>query len=298
MNGTASGSLVVYDHEESVKKMVQISVERYGVSDAILINAHLIERTQSRTAMEGLDLALTLVDDGRPIVIYSVYKEEYCYFVEDGRYHALKGYPHVEFVDILKSVVHVVEAVARARSRKRPEDPLAIALLKLKREEDRMSILKHDFAHANTPDSLVKWLDQARTSGLSGGDSQVIEAVKSWKASTVAPFRGQRFPGIFCDVAGTLLDSKGGLNARLVGYLRAQSEYKPVTLWTGGDVESARKKLSQLVPWKVTSKQYFEGATVEIAIDDTAEDTLKKDYGFNADSFIKAPQDLLDMDLL
>lgn len=297
MNGTTSRPSEVYDSEDAVRKMIEVSTERFGVSDAILVSAHYRDHSQSRISMEGLDLALTLVDDGRPIVVYSVYPPEYCLFVEDARYHALKGYSHVEFMDIIGSVSRIPEAVSRARSRKRPADPLAIALLKLKGEDDTISVLKHDLAHANTPDSLVQWLDRARASGLSGGDSTVIETVKSWKAHSACPFHGRSFPGIFCDVAGTLLNTRGDLNKRLAEYLRVQSEYKSITLWTGGDVESARKKLSSLVPWKVTSKLYFESATVEIAIDDTTEETLKKDYGFNADSFIKAPQDLVDMGL-
>ncbi len=298
MNGTVSESLVVYDHEESVRKMVEISARRFGVSGAILINAHYIHFSQSRISMEGLDLALTLVDDGRPIVVYSIYPPEHPRFVEDDRYHALKGYPHVEFVDILGSTVRLAEAVSLARSKKRPTDALAIALLKFAGQENDVVILKHDLSHANTPDSLVRWVDRARSLGFSGGDSTVIETVRGRKVHLKSPFRGQRFSGIFCDVSGTLLNIEDKLNKQLAEYLRKESEKKTITLWTGGDLESTRKNLSSLVPWKVTSKKYFDGATVEIAIDDAEEETLKKDYGFIAESFIKVPQDLLEMGLL
>lgn len=298
MNGTVSESLVVYENEESTRRMIETAVLGYGISHAILINAHYMEHSKRRTAMEGLDVALTFVGDGRPIIVYSIYRPEYHAFVEDARYHALKGYPHVEFLDIIGSLKRFVEKVDHARERTRPSDLLAIALLDLAQKKNMVSILQHDLNHAHTQGRMTEWLDRARALGFFGSDATVIEMAKAWKTHSACPFQGQFLSGIFCDVQGTLLNDRGELNTKLVAYLRAESEKKPITLWTGGDVESARTTLAPLVPWKVTSKLFFGGATVEIAIDDAYPEALLRDYGFFTQSFIKAPQDLLDMGLL
>lgn len=295
MNGTVSESLAIYENDESIRRMIEVSVSGYGVSSAILVNAHYMRLSRSRTAMEGLDVALTLVDDGRPIVVYSMYRTEYRAFVEDARYHALKGYPHVEFLDIIGSPVRFGEKVDHARACTRPPDPLAIALLDLAQKKNTVSVLQHDLNHAHTSDKMTEWLDRARALGFFGNDAAVIEMVKAWRTQSACPFQGQFLLGIFCDVQGTLLNARGELNTRLAAYLRAESEKKPITLWTGGDVDSARTKLAPLVPWKVTSKLFFGGATVEIAIDDTEPEALLRDYGFFTQSFIKAPQGLIDM---
>jgi len=298
VNDTATESLVICENDVATKGLVYVSSERFGITDAILVNAHYHEKMGSYSAMEGLDIALQFVDDGRPIVVYSVYPPEYHRFVEDARYHALKGYSHVEFMDAIGSAVRFAESVNKARSKIRPADPLAIELLNLKHSEDRIAILKHDLYHANTPSALLQWLDRARLEGVSGEDGVIIQMIKSWRPELQNPFHGRVFPGLFCDIQGTLLDHRGVLNKKLSDYLREKSKEMPITLWTGGNAEEFRRKLSKQVPWKVTSKYYFHGATVELAIDDCSKEILEREYGISSTSLVKVPEDLLDMGLL
>jgi hypothetical protein len=298
MNDTAEKSVAIYENDAAIKQLISVSSYRFGVSDAILVNAHYHEKTADYSTMEGLDIALELVNDGRPLVVYSVFPSEYHRFVEDVRYHALKGYPHVEFMDIIGSVVRIAEAVSRARSKTRPADPLAIELFNFKCTEDRIAVLKHDFQHAHTPDALVRWLERARAQGFSGGDSSVMEAVRFWHPEMQNSFHGRELRGLFCDIQGTLLDVRGNINKKLSNYLREQSKEMPITLWTGGNTEKFRLELSKHIPWKITSKYFFHGATVQLAIDDNPKEILERDYGIIATSLIKAPQDLFDMGLL
>lgn len=95
------------------------------------------------------------------------------------------------------------------------------------------------------------------------------------------------FPGVFCDIEGTLF-FVDKIKNNVLEMLKKYSETKPVTLWTGGDTGEIKKKLvASGVVYPLVSKYAFEGCKVEIAIDDLAEDEFKKRYKISSNEYIQ-----------
>lgn len=91
---------------------------------------------------------------------------------------------------------------------------------------------------------------------------------------------GQKISGVYADIDGTILEYvpiwspkewQQKLRKDTVDLLKKyESEGKPITLWTGGDVKQKEAYLRSLgITWPVVSKYDYAGATAEIVVDDT-----------------------------
>lgn len=97
-------------------------------------------------------------------------------------------------------------------------------------------------------------------------------------------------PGVFCDIEDTLLSSdRSAVKSVVLTALEiAEKEHKkPITLWTGGDVEEMTRLLFQfgIKQYPVVSKGVFRGCQVEIAFDDMPYNEFKMQYGIEVKDF-------------
>ncbi len=101
-------------------------------------------------------------------------------------------------------------------------------------------------------------------------------------------------PGVFCDVYGTLMPDQEvpdrKINEHVLDMLKTYSKEKPVSIWTGSELEKTVYDLrnngfDEDIP--ILSKPFFRGCTAEIVIDDEDEEIIEKAHGIKAGKFIK-----------
>lgn len=122
-------------------------------------------------------------------------------------------------------------------------------------------------------------------------DDMVELSVMNYKDSITKVFMGD-LDGVYCDVDGTLLRHDGSFNEEVWNIvLKYEAEGKPVSIWTGGDVEDAIRRLASTpaAGYPVLSKIDFAGAKAEIIIDNEFEHTLEVEMGITAETFIQIP---------
>lgn len=262
----------------AIEQVLTQKLAEASIEDVIVISAELAPNTMQ---LRGLDVALERVSNGQPILIQSFLSNE---LIRDMRYHALLGYPNVSFVRLPLSLAELVEAIKLIGSKPRPADPLAIALLGVKDPAEFAGTLNHDL---KGPVDEPRILERARAAGYEGSDEAILIRIRDFRTTPLTPFAGQQFPDLFCDVEGTLIVD-GQLNDRVVTYLRKQAEVRPITIWTGGNVQEYRRQLANKLPYKVVSKYLFGGTTITTAIDNEIRGWLEKSYRFNIEQLIPA----------
>jgi hypothetical protein len=174
------------------------------------------------------------------------------------------------------------------------EDLLAIEINRINSFETKMAQIQHRSYRSVGVNSdrdkeiVAKAIFESRELGLSGSDEEIINQIINFKHQPKnSIFAGKFFPGVFCDLEGTLL--KDGIVDRVIlEFLRNFSEKKPITLWTGGKVEELKKILiSNHIPWKLISKYDLTGAEVEIAYDDEDFSVFFEKYAIKVRNFNK-----------
>lgn len=242
-----------------------------------------------RSDLAGLDIALKLETDV-PLIICSFLPETY--FLTDKKLEvkfrgllARKMTAFVQLPDIYNPEEWYTKYLEILSSEKE-EDVIALELQKDELLNETMSRIRHDYGRSfddGSEESKSKTLlaiEKAKEVGLTGSDEEIIEQIKSFKVKPKnSLFAGRYFPGIFCDIEGTLFFGYQ-LNTSLVKTLEEAAKTKPVTLWTGGDLKSIQEKLwKHNITWKLLSKYDFAGAEVEIAYDDDSAETILGKYG-------------------
>ena len=222
----------------------------------------------------GLDVALELNPDEAPILLCSFSPEGYFVKKEEfsTKFFALMAKKRTGFIDTISSYEDFYEKCLELIKSEKEEDLLALELNRIKEYEKAMGLIQHSvsgriFGFAD-PNALV-YINKARKVGVTGNDEEVFQKILYFQRdSKDAKFVGKYFPGIFCDLEGTLLLGDE-LNSKLLEKLKKLSLTKPITLWTAGDTEEYQKKLiSKGILWKLVSKNDFFGAEVEIVYDD------------------------------
>jgi len=174
-------------------------------------------------------------------------------------------------------------------SGKKIANPAAEAFFSLGVKENLANILLQDLC---CPHLIPSVLEKAKAKfGLTGHVEEVkgkLEERRNKGGDSLAKvWEGKTFPGVFCDIGGTLFVDKK-LNEEVLEKLKNFAEVKPVTLWTGGDLEEIKKKLVAMgVKYPLVSKDAFEGCEVEIAIDDLAKDVFEKRYRIYSREYIQ-----------
>jgi len=163
----------------------------------------------------------------------------------------------------------------------RPENPAFRAAANLQQETGIVAKFKHEWKYEDRRENILK---QAREKlGWDGSDGDIEQRIISYAPSaTVAP---SYFPGVFCDVEGTVL-KQGCIDEMLYHELKIMSFAAPVTLWTGADIKDYSYLVSKL-GYPLLSKHWFRGSTVEQAIDDDPKELFEANYGITAKDYRK-----------
>jgi len=177
-------------------------------------------------------------------------------------------------------------------SDKKFENPALKAVADIDYEKSLVSKLKHDHHHTSLREDVLK---RAREElGLSGNDEEVAEKLFAYEPkSKIEP---QFFPGVFCDIEMTLLETfERTINKSLLKKLEEYSRLKPVNIWTGGDLKEIVPHLQkEKIEYPLLSKDWFNGCEVEIAIDDLSKEKFEEDYKIKSREYQQVNLDWLE----
>lgn len=250
-------------------------------SDALVIFVERTDRRNARQACIGLDDALRNAPDGKPIIMLGWFSP--LHHADNPRWHAAMGHPNVAFRRLPVDKNEILSGLEEASAEKRAADPLAIALLGAVSFQREMGILQHDLHHAEqSADRMVAWEERARKHLGDKPQAELIEIVKRARPQddALGQFDGREFPDVCVDVEGTLFNEQREFRPDVLARARELAEGRPITIWTGGDLKTAREMVRKAsIPYKLVAKQQLRGATVGIVVDDLPKEEFSKTYG-------------------
>jgi hypothetical protein len=252
--------------------------------DGVIVFVEHAVKRGFRSELHGLDDTLAHAPSGVPVVMLAW--QSLFMMADDSRLHAALGYSNVVFRRLPEGIVEVMAAVEEATERKRIPDPLAITLLTAENSKRDVQILQHDLhsAETNGGERMALWEERARTVFGDKPQAELIEAAKQARQDDVVAgqFAGRTFPDVCIDVEGTLFTTKSEFREDTLIRAKelASAEGRPITIWTGGDLEAAKKMVRKAgIPYKLASKHLFRGATIGVAFDDMPHEAFSETYG-------------------
>ena len=287
--------------EVFVKILIDKLENEPGELSLVLAEYTGVHGTDKRADWKGLDIALSLDPEKAPIIFSSFMPEEYFangangYSDEKGdKFHSLMAKKRVGFLQLPFTSESLVEKYKELLKDEKEEDTLAIEINRINSFEKEMGSIKHTADRYIGENSdyakqiVTKAVSEARVIGLIGSDEEVAEQIKNFKHQPKSSiFAGKFFPGVYCDIEGTLLKD-GEINIPVLEKLKELSKEKPITLWTGGKIEDLKKILaSNGIIWKLISKNDLTGAEVETAYDDEDFSVFFGKYGVKVRDFNK-----------
>lgn len=175
-------------------------------------------------------------------------------------------------------------------SGKKIANPAVEAFLSVGANKRLVDILLHDICHE---DLVPKVLEKAKNEfGFVGSKEEVrnrLEEIRKGDqvGELAEKWKDKIFPGIFCDIEGTLFVNEK-VNDNVLEMLKKFAEAKPVTLWSGGDLVEIKKKLiANGIAYPLVSKYPFRGCDVEIIIDDLPQSEFMEKYGILSREYVQ-----------
>lgn len=290
-NGTSKVEAFATDPD--IKRHLRRDASSLGITDAIMVE--IPEPSVDR--FDGLYLIREHAVEGRPVLGFTDLSAD----TLSGNmvYHACIGHKNVRILP-LHNGVPGHEAIQSAHQSilrgEGVEDTLAGELIGL--ADPSTSGLAQRLTHSDDETRRKKCFVEARAIGYTGSDMDILQALAKGELSREVNWTGRVLPGVFCDIVHTLWDDMKYLIPGVYEYLLEQSKTRPVTLWTGGTLWSTQDMLNMMplsdgstgIRFKLASKYWFPGATVEEAIDDTPDELMDR-YKITAQS-IKRPEEL------
>ena len=243
----------------------------------------------------SIDEMLGVIDEikagERPVIFYSFYSQEE---LEARGNPASKLFYRTD-VGFIKNPFELTELKKLYDflvSGKKIANPAMEAFLSVGVNKRLVDILLHDICHE---DFVPKVLEKAKKEfGFVGSEEDVknrLEAIREkggdQEGGLAEKWKDKIFPGVFCDIEGTLfVDSK--VNDKVLEMLKRHSETKPVTLWSGGALGEIKKKLlADEIIYPLVSKYAFRGCDVEVVIDDLPKDEFMEKYGILSCEYVQ-----------
>lgn len=142
--------------------------------------------------------------------------------------------------------------------------------------EKVLDIVKDEYNVYGSVEEVRKYLRK-----IQSGEKKEELAIKK-----IAP---KEIPGVFCDIDGALFIGNFLNECVFERLCKYEEQNFAITLWTGGDVEDAAKKIykNSKIKWPLTDKYNFEGCKVQIIFDDLEPEVFKKRYGIKFSTYIK-----------
>lgn len=273
-----------------IAKSLERALPVFGIEKhmpLILVNADISFLESDRRMQEVIDEIEG--DKERPIIFYSFDNQEQL---------EMRGHPasrlfyrsDVGFVKMPVQLEELKKLYDTLVSGKKIANPAAEAFFGIKVKQNFISILLHDFSHK---DLRPKVLEKAKKEfGFEGSEDEIANQLRFAQGEAadlaeVEEWKGKTFPGVFCDIEGTLFfDTK--IKNEVLEMLKKYSETKPVTLWSGGDLEETKEKLiANGVVYPLVSKYAFKGCRVEIVIDDLPQAGFEERYKICSREYIQ-----------
>jgi hypothetical protein len=257
------------------------------------------DNTKNLVDCFGLDFALALDRGNSPMIICSFMAETY-FLKEDKfakKFSALLGQPRVSFMKIPFTPNDVENKFRELLDDQREEDLLATELNNIASYNDIMGTIQHRVSShfrrrsEGSGKAIASAVAEVRERlNLTGTDEEIAAKIENFRRDNDgSSFAGKFFPGVFCDIEGTLLVD-GEVDNEMLERLQYLSKTKPITLWTGAvlDMQNIQKKLLKNgITWKLVSKVSFNGAEVEMAYDDEEFDTFFDKYKVKVRTFLQ-----------
>lgn len=253
----------------------------------ILVNADISFLESDRRMEEIIDEIEA--DAERPIIFYSFDNQERL---------EMRGHPacrlfyrnDVGFVKIPVRLEEIKKLYDNLVSGKKIANPAAEAFFGINVKKNLISILLHSFSHKNLSPKVLEKIK--KEFGFEGNEDEIANQLRFAQEAAAAlaeveEWKGKTFPGVFCDIEGTLFfDTK--IKNEVLEMLKKYSETKPVTLWSGGDLEEIKEKLvANGVIYPLVSKYAFKGCRAEVVIDDLPQGYFEEKYKIYSREYIQ-----------
>lgn len=258
-----------------------------------------LELPPVRSNYSGLDNALELVKTGQPVLMVG-----FSYLnmlAEDRRFHLAMSYCNVRYEELpltMGDMEQMLVEMLEGRS-VRPTNLLVRRVFSLpEMQQNELSGIQHDLDHAQRAEEGStrraemddRWMPRARK--LFGdldrdGLIAAVNAVEQTKPD-YAPFAGESFDAVCCDVEGTLMGANYVIEQGVKTLLQEVSKTRPVVLWTGGNLKANDKRLRKAgISYPLVPKSLLRGATVAVAIDDLSQEEFYSTYGIKVENYYR-----------
>ncbi len=232
---------------------------------------------------------------------WSEFKDELkSHLVDSPRVKVCK-HPLPEALEILKLLVEFEQEAKLAQEKPVVSDEMeelvdpAIAGLIMVLNTRLMGHLRHDLKpyvieqKGETYRSIIAQARKQFAINDRATDEQVVEFIVNSRPNLPEKMRC-KIEGVYCDLDDTLIMRDGSINAEMVAMLENYAaQGKRIFIWTGGNLEDARKKIAGTVleRYDLESKYDFTGATAEIVIDNVSMEKFSIQYGIKVQKFVR-----------
>lgn len=287
--------IIESEEGDQVVKSFERALPFFGIKKdmpLILVNADIAIFESDRRMHKIIDEIETGTE--RPIIFYSFDSQERL---------EIKGHPasrlfyrsDVGFVKMPVKLEEVKKLYDLLISGNKIANPAVEAFFYTQTKQNLINILLHDFSHGKFRPNVLEKVkkefgfigDKEEVKSFLEGvsrDEQTGGLAKEWENKT--------FPGVFCDIEGTLF-FENKIKKEVLDMLKKYAGTRPVTLWTGGDLEETKKKLvANGIFYPLISKYPFKGCKVEVVIDDLSRGHFEEKYKICSREYIQVNSDL------
>lgn len=257
---------------------------------ALIFAEHIDSSAQRRSDALGLSYIKELAEKSEIVIVAGwMLPSDYA---NNPIWHAGMAFPNVYFVRLPFAFSEIEAIVEKAKDgESRPFDPLAIRLLDINKSVNEIATLEHIMNRAiETGGGVLKdWEEKARK--IFGDEmslDEIIERVRHKNGESLSgQMVGEEYPDLCVDIEGTLIQ-KGEINKDLLQKMAEESKTRPITIWTGGNIESYKKILRDAgIAYKLVSKYWMRGAKIAKAIDDMPKESFEQIYGVEVEEYIQ-----------
>ncbi len=268
--------------EALVKEINVLGSESEPLRNVTFIRADILPSSPHQHNFKGVEKALELANEfpEKKFILYSFFSPEklagLCPFFD-----VATARSNVRYVEAPCSPGQFIDA---AKSFDMPVDEIGSIPVAEKLDayvKNQVGIIWHAFSRVVDPFRPVTEAEKICIQDGIKGAKRVFPSMKNADDETILLFLKETsadreevkkdvyFPGVFCDVEGTLFNDRI-LNKSVLSFLQIKvSEGLEVTLWTDGDLAEIKNLLDATdIHFPLCAKRDFAGAYVKIAIDD------------------------------
>lgn len=282
-----------------IKAAVERAIEALFTleEDLTIVYAESTDTAARRSQYGGIDKVVELAPQGHKIILASMTPS--VQLSSRAPFQVAMSYPNVLFVDALRLISDLRLILGWWKLNSRPENLLARRVFSHpSMQMDVMGVIRHDLGHAQRAEAGStqreemdrRWIPLAQTLFGDLNREALIAAIELQQQQNgepnFAPFQGESYNVVCCDVEGTLIGTDGTFNDELFADLKKLGDSMPIVLWTGGDIKAVGKKLQEAgVSYPLVPKGLLRGVTVSHAIDDLPEEEFTSTYGITAEKY-------------